>query len=221
MVRSVRMVLISVIGVLVLLLCAIALNLFLQPNDNQQSVETEAVKPLAQANQPVANTGISTLVQVPPRRVESVWTNVINRQDIDQTLWPNVPDHAVFVDLNGHFQQWLLGTPVNIQIPQTGKTYAARVDRITPNGSSSTTIHAAPTEEESELERLILTFSADQTLAYISSHQGNWELNGDSQTGWLVSSAKLNRSRDYSESDVRIRDYDRYANAEYVPRRTD
>lgn len=157
----------------------------------------------------------------PNRRQQIAWQVVSDAKSIDQTLWPNLPDFAEFVDLNREFDQWLLGTPVEIQIPQTGKTYAATVDRIVPNGKTSHTIHAIPSENEQELERFIVTFNDTSTLAYVSTKAGVWELVGNAETGWIVSTQDLDASRDYSEPDLLVQNYDRYKDAEYVPRRND
>ncbi len=153
---------------------------------------------------------------LPPRKTQIAWTKL---DKIDPAEWPNAPSQATFVRFNDRFDEWLLGSPVEIHIPPIGKTYDAIVDRITPNGLDSTTIRASPTLQEPELQRLVLTFSAKQTLAYVSTNQGSWELQGNDHTGWLVSTTSLKRAQDYSKSDVIRPIRDRYADAEYVPRR--
>lgn len=157
----------------------------------------------------------------PPRKQQIAWSEIQIDRGLPQSKWARVPDHAVFVSLNDRFDQWLLGTPVEVQIPHIDKTYHAVVDRITPNGSTSTTIRATPDNDDQDLKRFILTFGEDQTLAYVSTNQGSWELTGDGQIGWLVSTAELKRSQDYSEPDVLNEHFDRYAGAEYVPRRNE
>ncbi|MCY4130458.1 MAG: hypothetical protein OXG15_14585 [Gammaproteobacteria bacterium] len=157
----------------------------------------------------------------PPRKLQIAWTEIRSPENLPKSKWSRIPDHAVFVSLNGRFDQWLLHTPVEIHIPHINKTYNAVVDQITPNGLLSTTIRASADAEEQDLKRLVLTFGKNQTLAYVSTSHGSWELTGDGQIGWLVSSADLKRSQDYSESDVLNEHYDRYAGAEYVPRRSE
>ena len=155
----------------------------------------------------------------PPRKQQIAWTTITSDDSLPKSKWSRVPDHAIFVSLNSHFDQWLLHTPVEVHIPHIDKTYNAIVDQIMPNGRHSTTIRASPSSDEHDLNRLILTYGQDQTLAYVSTKQGSWELTGDGQFGWLVSSAELKRSQDYSESDILNENFDRYAGAEYVPRR--
>ena len=166
-------------------------------------------------------TGVTKQPNFPPRKPQIAWTEITSDDSLPKSKWSRVPDHAIFVSLNGRFDQWLLNTPVEVHIPHVDTTYRAIVDEITPNGRHSTTIRASPASDENDLNRLILTYGQDQTLAYVSTKQGSWELTGDGQIGWLVSSAELKRSQDYSESDILNENFDRYAGAEYVPRRTE
>ena len=192
---------------------------------NRQSSLSEPS--IAQVDQSHTNESIAPVTRnanqtsFPPRKLQIAWTEIASPDSLPKSKWTRVPDHAVFVSLNGRFDQWLLQTPVEIYIPHIDKTFNAVVDQITPNGLLSTTIRASAASDEQDLKRLVLTFGKDQTLAYISTTQGSWELTGDGQIGWLVSSADLKRSQDYSEPDVLNEHYDRYAGAKYVPRRTE
>lgn len=202
---------------------ALVVVIYLYVN-HQSSVNKPAVtqidhSPANEALRPVTRNASGA--NFPPRRLQIAWTEIPSQNNLPTAKWPRVPDHAVFVNLNDHFDQWLLHTPVEIHIPHIDTTYNAVVDRITPNGLLSTTIHASAASNEQNLQRLILTFGEDQTLAYVSTNHGSWELTGDGQIGWLVSSSDLKRSQDYSESDVLNEHYDRYADAEYVPRRSE
>ena len=163
----------------------------------------------------------ATQTNFPTRKQHIAWTAIELDNNLPKSKWAHVPDHAVFVSLNDRFDQWLLDTPVEVHIPHINKTYNAIVDRITPNGPQSTTIRASPDAGEHDLKRLILTFGEDLTLAYVSTNQGSWELTGDDQIGWLVSTAELKRTQDYSQPDVINEHYDRYAGAEYVRKRNE
>ena len=178
-----------------------------RPSHSNESID--AIQP--EANQ----------ANFPPRKQQIAWTEITLDNSLPTSKWAHVPEHARFVNLNDRFNQWLLRTPIEIHIPHINKTYNAVVDQITPNGLESTTIRASPATGEQDLNRFILTFGEEQTLAYVSTNQGSWELTGDGRIGWLVSSTDLRRSQDYSKSDVLNESYDRYAEAEYVPRRND
>ena len=206
-------------GVATLLLIVV---LFFYSTDNSHIVESSISEVDHSHAHVAARSTSSTTIQsdYPPRKQQIAWTEIQLDDSLPKSKWNRVPDHAVFVSLNGRFDQWLLNTPVEVYIPHIDTTYNAVVDRITPNGLHSTTIRASADADENELQRFILTFGEDQTLAYISTTtQGSWELTGDGQIGWLVSTAELKRSQDYSQPDVLNEHYDRYAGAEYVPRR--
>ena len=191
---------------------------------NESPVDESTFTEVERSSAPVSSSqmnGVANQPNYPPRKPQIAWTEISSDDNLPKSKWTRVPDHAVFVSLNDRFDQWLLNTPVEVRIPHIDTTYRAIVDEITPNGRHSTTIRASAAPNEQELNRLILTYGQDQTLAYVSTKQGTWELTGDGQIGWLVSSAELKRSQDYSESDILNENFDRYAGAEYVPRRTD
>ena len=173
------------------------------------------------ADSSLLNEPISQSTSFPPRRPQTAWTAVAIDNSDPASKWAHVPEHATFVRLNDRFDEWLLNTPIEIHIPDGDHTFHAIVEQITPNSPTSTTIRASPAPEEHQLGRFILTFGIDHTLAYVTSKHGRWELVGDGEIGWLVSTSDLKRSQDYGESDVLIERRDRYANAEYVPRRSE
>ncbi|MYD42522.1 MAG: hypothetical protein F4W90_01360 [Gammaproteobacteria bacterium] len=161
----------------------------------------------------------ATLPQdLPARKTQVAWTTLTNQSLRNEDRWSHVPEHAVFVNLNRQFEQWLLSTPVTIEVPHIDASFEALIERIERNSPKSTTIYGIPSENEEELHRLIVTFSENRTLAYISSARGSWELVGDREIGWIVATIDLKKSQDYSETDVRGKRVDRYANAEYVPK---
>ena len=170
----------------------------------------------------VASTSTSqTSTVYPPRQTYVAWEHDQSRDYRDLDTFSRVPDHASFVRLDGKFDQWLLGSPIELYIPQTDQFFSAIVDEIKPNGPGSTIVRASASEGEDIFERMILTFGPGHTMAYIATTKDNWEVNGNDELAWVVSSSKLQISRDYSMDDVRHRDTFRYANAEYVPRATD
>lgn len=159
--------------------------------------------------------------QYPPRTLRQAWHQVSAE---DEDLFPrpeNLPDDSSYVTLTGEYDQWLLGTPVEIAIPQTGKKYRSIVDEIAPDEFGNTIVHAKPATDEDEFRRLILTFSDSQTLAYVSTTLGSYELTGSEKVGWITSTNTLQKRRDYSQKDVIETQRDRHANTKYVPPRED
>ena len=155
----------------------------------------------------------------PPRRAFFAWTPLPATEYRAREEWSHVPTHASFVRINDRIDHWLLGTPLEILIPQTNRTFHAKVDAIKPNAANSMTILASPDKHEHDLQRFILTYGSDHVLGYLTTQTNNWEINGDGQVAWIVSGQKLNRSKDYSKEDVIHREVYRYANAEYLPKR--
>lgn len=159
--------------------------------------------------------------QFPPRKLRQAWYETSTE---DAKLIPrpeNLPDDSRYVTLPGEFDQWLLGTTVEISIPHTGKRYRSIVDRIAPDGFGNTTIYAKPDADEEEFHHLILTYSGAQTLAYVSTTLGSYELTGSEKGGWITSTNSLQERRDYSQKDVMETQRDRHATTKYVPPRED
>ena len=157
----------------------------------------------------------------PPRTVRQAWHHATAE---DEELFPrpeNLPDDSSYVKLTGEYDQWLLGTPVEVTIPQTGKRYRSIVDQVTPDEFGNIVIHAKPDTDENEFRRLILTFSDSQTLAYVSTTLGSYELTGSEKVGWITSTNTLQKRRDYSQKDVIETQRDRHATTKYVPPRED
>lgn len=131
------------------------------------------------------------------------------------------PKNSVYVRTNADYSEWLLGTPIELYIPQTNTTHFAVVDRIKADGSGNATVYAIPDETEENFERLVLTYSEESTMAYISIKTGSYELTAAGGIGLLVPKSSLTIARDPTISDVGNSTENRYADAEYLPRRSE
>ena len=159
--------------------------------------------------------------QFPPRKSHQAWYETSGK---DAKLIPrpkDMPIDSSYVILTGEYDQWLLGTPVEIAIPQTGKRYRSIVDRIAPDELGNVTVYTKPDKDEEEFLRLIVTYSNTQTLAYVSTTLGSYELTGSEKGGWITSTNTLQAKRDYSYKDVLETQRDRHATTKYVPPRED
>ena len=165
---------------------------------------------------PVSATDSSQESSFPPRQTYYPWFDDIDYDPTQLDKWSHVPNHAVFVELDRRYDRWLLNTPIEIHIPNTEHVFHAIVDRITPNGQASITIQASPAPNESSLSRFMLSYGPGHTLGYLSTRIGTWEINGDEEVAWIVSSKYLDRAKDYTVDDIVIRDFDRYANARHL-----
>ena len=157
--------------------------------------------------------------QVPPRKLHHVWLETHgNDQDVP-TRPEGMPDDSVYLTLTGEYDQWLLGTPVEISIPQTDKAYRSIVDRIVPDEFGNTSIYAKPEQDTGEFQRLIVTYGTSQTYAYVSTSDGSYEFHGTDESGWLTPTSSLGSHIDYSKPDVLETRRDRHADTKYVPPR--
>ena len=156
----------------------------------------------------------------PPRRTQQAWFKTANVDIPSATPNQELPKDSVYVRVSDTYRQWLLGTPVEIYIPQTDVTYTGIVDRIEPDGFGNTTIYAAPKPEDSIFQRLILTYNHKNTLAYVSTREGGFEMTASSEFGLLIPSSSLRIAKDPTIPDVGKIKRDRYRDAEYVPRRS-
>lgn len=156
----------------------------------------------------------------PPRRTQQAWFMTANVEIPSAIPDHELPDDSVYVRVSDTYRQWLLGTPVEIYIPQSDSTHTGFVDRIEPDGFGNTTIYAEPGSEDSVFQRLILTYNHKNTLAYVSTKEGNFELTASSEFGLLIPSSSLQIAKDPTIPDVGTTQRDRYRDAEYVPRRS-
>lgn len=159
--------------------------------------------------------------QLPSRKLRQAWLEQ-SITAVDQVEPPrNLPKDSVYVTLTGEYEKWLIGTPVEVFIPQTKKRYRSIVDRIAPDDFGNTAIHANPAEGEDEFLQLIVTMNDSHTFAYVSTVAGSYELVGSKKGGWLTPSQSLHENIDFTLVDVLKTRRDRHANTKYVPRRED
>lgn len=159
--------------------------------------------------------------QFPSRKLRQAWLERSSTAIDPIVTPPNLPKDSTYVTLAGDYEQWLIGTPVEVFIPQTKKRYRSIVHRIAPDDFGNTAIHANPAEGEDEFLQLIVTMNDSHTFAYVSTVGGSYELVGSKEGGWLIPSQSLHENIDFSVVDVLKTRRDRHANTKYVPRRED
>lgn len=155
---------------------------------------------------------------IPSRKTYYAWfepdPNTIERDK-------EMPAEAAYVSLYGEFDKWLIGSKVVVEIPQTQELYRTVVNRMEVDDFGNQRIWTEPDVDEEEFSQLILTVSDNQTLAYVSTEHGNYELTGTSDGGWLVPTKVLQAQIDTTKKDVLGRLRDRHTNTKYVPKRPD
>ena len=205
------------LGLAAIVLIVSFVTYFFWPNEDPVDGETAKLdkEPHDSSSQEISNQ------QFPPRKLRQAWYETSGKDARMLTRPKDMPDDSSYVTLTGEYDQWLLGTPVEISIPQTGKRYRSIVDRIAPDELGNVTIHAKPDTDEEEFLRLIVNYSSTQTLAYVSTTLGSYELAGTEKGGWLTSTTSLQKKRDYTLKDLMETQRDRHATTKFVPPRED
>ena len=204
----------TVIGVFLLVALLSTIWLIESPSESNGSATAQHVHDPDHSVGPAYD----TVREIPPRKTHVPWVAVTDTAPIDRSIWHHLPSAARFVSLNQEFDQWLINTPLQLHIPQLETSYDAIVNRIVPSEFGATTIYAESADEESTFENLILTYNEVDTMAYIGTTHGSWELKGNHSNAWIVASRELKKNQDYSKPDLLKRNEFRYADAEYVPR---
>ena len=180
-----------------------------------------------------SNSSEDTLTQhanIDPKETSSPSSNLPSRKtyyawsEADQTKierHEELSAEAVYVNLNGEFDKWLIGSPVVVEVPQTQKLYRSVVSRMEIDDFGNHRIWAEPDLDENEFSQLIVTVSDNQILAYVSTEQGNYEMTGTADGGWLVPTQELQANIDPTKNDVIGTLRHRHANTKYVPKRSD
>lgn len=200
----------------ILLVAGIFLVQLLRSPENEVSNQKDTVEIGHTTDAP--QTTMSPTTNTPDRKVQYAWF------ETDQTAIErpeDVPSEATYVSFNGEYEKWLIGSPVIVVILQTKKRYRAVVDRIEIDDFGNNRIFAEPDSNDDDFSRLILTVSDKQTLAYVSTEQGSYELTGTDEGGWLIPTRVLQANIDTTKKDVLGTLRNRHLNTKYVPPRED
>ena len=200
---------------LVLILFLIVVYLWLNSDGEDESEEVAEPDPKSESS--IAQ--VDPAPQFPPRKLRRAWLEPSGTGPDGIDPPQNVSQDSTYVMLTGDYDQWLIGTPVEVVIPQTKKRYRSIVDRIAPDDFGNITIHTNPDVGEDEFLHLIMTLDNSHTFAYVSTTAGSYEFVGSKQGGWITPSSSLHQNIDYSEVDVLKTRRDRHVNTKYVSRR--
>lgn len=208
-------VLLGITFVLVLVSSLLVIDLFRSQNNVDSNESELAVSEHAQVDSEHTASIDST---VPSRTTYYAWfepdTSTVKRHD-------DIPAEAVYVSLYDEFDKWLIGSKIVVKIPQTQELHQAVVSRMERDDFGNQRIWAEPDHDEEKFSQLIVTVSDNQTLAYVSTEHGNYEMTGTSDGGWLVPTQVLQANIDTAKKDVLGTLRNRHINTKYVPKRTD
>ena len=115
---------------------------------------------------------------------------------------------AVLVRLSSDPWTWRKGARVAFDIPHTGSTVESVIERVEEvlGGNRSYVGRvverwAGPGEGRGARGRMVVTVGERNTFAYVGSGEAAYELVGNREFGWLMTSAGMDRHVDYDKPD--------------------
>ena len=110
---------------------------------------------------------------------------------------------AKLVRLASDMRTWRAGTRVAFDIPHTGTTIESVIERVETGLAGSTSYIGRHVGQDAP-HRMVVTVGARNAFAYIGSAQGGYEMVGNREYGWLMTSAGMDRHVDYSKPDYYV-----------------
>ena len=108
---------------------------------------------------------------------------------------------ARLVSLAGDWGNWTAGSRVFFDIPHTGERLESVIERV-ESGLAGNISYIGRVDRDDALHRVVVTVGARNAFAFIDSGQGSYELVGNREFGWLMSTAGMEQHVDYSKSDI-------------------
>ena len=106
----------------------------------------------------------------------------------------------VLVEFSAALRALSVGDHLGLAVPQLGAVFDARIEETHrgPGARAFTGTLGADREQG-----FVLTVSARNTFAHLSTREGSYELVGNDRFGWLMATANMDRDVDYSVPDYR------------------
>ena len=136
------------------------------------------------------------------------WT-VVNQGAVEAERLPPRQDtytDARLVSLAGDWGSWGPGARVIFDIPHTGRSIESVIERV-ESGLAGNISYIGRVDRDDILQRIIVTVGARNAFAFIASDQGSFEMVGNREFGWLMSTAGMEQHVDYSKPDYYIPGY--------------
>lgn len=135
----------------------------------------------------------------------TAWS-VADRESVEPDRLPPLREtftDAVLVSLTSDMENWKAGTRVAFEIPHTGTTLESVIERV-ETGLAGNVSYIGRVGGQDSSRRVVVTVGARNAFAYIGSAQGSYEMVGNRDFGWLMTSAGMDRHVDYSKPDYYI-----------------
>ena len=112
---------------------------------------------------------------------------------------------ARLVSLTGNPGNWGPGSRVVFDIPHTGERLEAVIERVEP-GLAGSISYIGRVDRDDALHRVVVTVGVRNAFAFIDSDSGSYEMVGNREFGWLMSTVGMEMHVDYSKPDYYIPD---------------
>ena len=107
---------------------------------------------------------------------------------------------AELVSLASDMRTWQAGTRVAFDIPHTGATVESVIERV-ETGLAGNISYIGRVVGQDSPQRTVVTVGGRNAFAYIGTARGGYEMVGNRDFGWLMTSAGMDRHVDYSKPD--------------------
>ncbi|MDE0479529.1 MAG: hypothetical protein F4X09_08675 [Gammaproteobacteria bacterium] len=133
------------------------------------------------------------------------WTAIDEGAVEPERLPPRLETYtdARLVRLTGYLENLGPGSRVAFGIPHTGARLESVIERV-ESGLAGNVSYIGRVDRDDVLHRVVVTVGARNAFAFIASDQGSFEMVGNREFGWLMSTSGMERHVDYSEPDYYI-----------------
>ena len=110
---------------------------------------------------------------------------------------------AELVSLAGDMGTWQAGSRVAFDIPHIGATLESVIERVEAGLAGNISYVGRVVGQEGS-HRMVVTVGPRNAFAYIGTARGGYEMVGNREYGWLMTSAGMDRHVDYSKPDTYV-----------------
>lgn len=132
--------------------------------------------------------------------------HAMDRQAVEPDRLPPLQEtftNAQLVRLASDMGAWRAGSRVAFDIPHMGTMLESVIERV-EIGLGGNTSYIGRVVGQDSPQRMVVTVGPRNAFAYIGSARGGYEMVGNREYGWLMTSADMDRHVDYSKPDYYV-----------------
>lgn len=139
--------------------------------------------------------------------LQSGWT-IVSKDTVPAAKLPQYQEtfhDAELVQLNPNIWTWQHGERVAFNLPHIASTVEFQIERSEP-GLGRSRSYVGHHRDLMKIYPVVVTVGSKSTFAYIASENGNFEMVGNTEFGWLMPTEAMERHVDYSKPDYVLPD---------------